>query len=310
MYDELGDGDRVSIVTVYLDQPILAGILGFIQDATLLWVVSRIQSLKTSWRSLWLGGAAGGLFQFFFVANQLSGGIVYSWILGPFIAMLLVPVTMIWLAFHRVRPIQFCRLFGYFYGISLLLACVHWGIDHLNRLFFHQEITLWWHFWIHMILILSLGELGWGIVHRQVWEKLCFYPLKITWDHHQIELNALLDTGNHLYDPLTRLPVVIIEQNSIKHLLPAKVIQLIEQLQEDDLKEINLPESWEGRVRLLPFSSIGKEHGLLVGFRPDEITVWEKNQGVVCKNVVVALHNRPLSPEGTFQALIPPAVLH
>ena len=257
-----------------------------------------------------MGGAAGGLFQFFFAANQLSGGIIYDWILWPVLSMFLVPVLIVVLAFHRMRPARICRLFGYFYGLSLLLACIHWGIDHLNRLFFHQEITLWWHFWIHLMLIFSLAELGWGVVHRQVWEKLCLYPLKIVWDQNQIELNALLDTGNRLYDPLTKLPVVIIEQSSIKHLLPAKVLQLIEQLQADDLKEINLPESWEGRVRLLPFNSIGKEHGLLVGFRPDEITVWEKDQGVVSKNVVVAFHNRPLSPEGAFQALIPPAVLH
>lgn len=281
-----------------------------VEDFTLLWVLSRINSLPTRFRNLLVGGVVGGLFQFFFTTNHLSGGIVHPWILWPFVSMALVPFAIVGLTFYGVRISKMVRLFGYFYVLSVLLACIHWGLDNISLIFFKREISLWWHFCIQLMLVLSFAELGWGVVHRQVWDKFCLYPIKIRWDDQQIELKALLDTGNHLCDPLTRLPVVIIDQRKIWHLLPAKLLNLIEQLQRDDINEdFSLPDSWEGRVRLLPFNSIGKEHGLLVGFRPDEMSVMGRKEPIVTKNIVIALHNRPLSPDGAYEALIPSAVL-
>lgn len=299
------------MLKVYLDLPILVGILSWIQDGVLLWMVGQISSVKAKWVRLAVGGAVGGLFQLFIMVNQASGGLVNSWAGSPIIFMFIVPLLMVGLTFFPIKPKVALRLFGYFYLMSFLLSGIHWGVDSINRRYFQLEINFWWRFWAHLTFIFILGELGWGVVQRKLWEQICLYPIQINWDGKEINLNALLDTGNRLYDPLTKVPVVIIEFNEVKHLLPCEVVALIKKMHSGELDgDWNLPDIWQERVRVLPFKSIGKEHGMLIGFRPDSLKIWRKQQAICNNQVVVGIYNHQLSPEGAFQALIPPTVLN
>lgn len=299
------------MLRVYLDVPILGGLLGWIEDAVLLWMVGQIGVAKTKWPRIILGGAIGGIFQFLILVNQASGGVVNRWIVSPIVFSLLVPVIMIGLAFFTVNVKRTLKLFGYFYLLSFLLSGIHWGLDSINRRYFQSQINFWWRFWGHITLILVLGELGWGVVHRKFWDQICLYPIQINWDGNELNLNALLDTGNRLHDPLTKVPVIIIEFGQVKKLLPVEIIELIEKMQTGELNlDWKLPNVWEDRIRVLPFKSIGKEHGILIGFRPDSLKVWQKKRAIIHNQVVVGICKRSLSPEGAFQALIPPTVLN
>ncbi len=297
-------------IQVYLDLPIIGGMLGWLQDGTLLWMVAQISGLKTSGKHFIIGGAIGGLFQFLLLTNQASGGILHSWILSPLLFLLIIPLLMLGITFFPINLRKLFRIAGYFYLLSFLLSGIHWGIDSLNNRFLHWNITLLWRFLLHLSLIFLLGELGWGVVHRKLWEQICLYPIEINWDGKQLKLNALLDTGNRLHDPLTKVPVIIIELSLIKDFLPKEIQDLTESFNLEEIANLDLSSYWIERIRVLPFNSLGREHGVLVGFRPDQVKVWQKKQTMVSNNVVVALYNRPLSQEGAFQALIPPAVLH
>jgi len=300
----------LDMVKVYLDLPISGAILGWIQDGTLLWMVGQISSARVAWPRLLLGGAIGGAFQFMLLLNQASEGLLYHWVLSPLIFMFLIPWLMVTAAFFPLTLRRFLTIIGYFYLLSFLLSGIHWGIDSLNQRYFHWTITLWWRFCLHLTFIFILGEIGWGVVHRKVWDQICLFPIQIQWQGQNLKLNALLDTGNRLHDPLTKVPVIVVEFNHIKDLLPPEVLKMVDHLQRGELADdLAIPLYWEERVRLLPFHSLGKEHGLMVGFRPDRVSVRQKNQEYESNNVVVAFYNRSLSPEGSFQALIPPAIL-
>lgn len=298
-------------IQIYLDQPLLGGCISWFQDAILLWMVAKINAVKVKRLRLIAGGMIGGLFQFFMLVNLVSGGLLNSWVLMPVVFLVIVPLFMVGLAFGFRNFKSFFRNLGYVYLLSFLLAGFHWGLDIVNQRFIHWEISIWWRFLLHVTLILIMGELGWGIVHRKFWEQICLYPIQISWEGRMLKLNALLDTGNRLQDPITRVPVIIVELKQIKDQLPVEFIKWIEHLQLGELGlNTKLPDFWEERVRVLPFNSLGKEHGLLVGFRSDEVKVWLKQQAVISRNVVVGLSNESLSREGAFHALIPPAVLN
>ena len=117
--------------------------------------------------------------------------------------------------------------------------------------------------------------------------------LKITYRKKSIYLNALTDTGNHLRDPFSGKRVVIAEEKILKNLL-----------EETDFLKIcseecqNLPLGF----RLIPFSSIGKQNGLLPAFLPDEILVNGEKKG----DLVVAVFKGSLSRTGDYNALISP----
>ena len=299
------------VVQVYLDVPFIGALLSWVQDATLLWMVAQISGVKAPRTRLILGGAVGGAFQFILLTNQVSGGLLNPWILSPLVFLIGVPFTMLLITFSLCNFHRILRVIGYFYLLAFLLSGIHWGFDSLNARFMHLQITLFWRFCLHLTFIFLLGEIGWGIVHRKLWDQVCFYPIQIDWDGQQLKLNALLDTGNHLHDPLTKVPVIIIEFTQIKDFLPKEVIGLTEGVNSGEMaNNLELSNYWIERIRILPFNSLGHDHGILIGFRPDQIRIWQKQQETIRKNVVVALYTRPLSQEGTFQALIPPTVLN
>lgn len=297
-------------IQIYLDQPLLGGLISWFQDAILLWMVAQISAVKIKRRRFVLGGAIGGLFQFLMSLYIASGGVLNSWVFTPVVFIVIVPVLMVGLTFAPLKVRTFFRVLGYIYILSFLLAGFHYGLDIINQRFFHWQISIWWRFLFHSGLILIMGELGWGIVHRKFWEQICLYPVQISWGDRILKLNALLDTGNRLHDPITKVPVMIVELKRIKDQLPAELIQWVENIQGGELGiDIQLPDFWEERIRVLPFHSLGKDHGLLVGFRSDEVKVWLKQQAVINQNVIIGLYNKSLSREGAFHALIPPAVL-
>jgi stage II sporulation protein GA (sporulation sigma-E factor processing peptidase) len=300
----------VQAVQIYLDQPLLGGLISWFEDALLLWMAAQISGLKVKrWRFL-LGGAIGGMFQFLVSLYIVSGGLIYPWVWTPVVYILIVPLLMVGITLVPIHLKSFFRVIIYVYLLSFLLAGFHTGLDIMNQRFFHWPISLWWRFLIHCGLILIIGELGWGVVHRKFWDQICLYPVQIRWGERIVKINALLDTGNRLLDPITKVPVMIVELKQIKDLLPAELIQWVETIHKGDLGLcVNLPDFWEERVRVLPFHSLGKEHGLLVGFRSDEVKVWLKQQPITSSNVIIGLYNQSLSREGAFHALIPPTVL-
>ncbi len=300
-------------MSVYLDLPLLAGLFGLIQDMVLLWTVAQICSLRVSFQRFFLGGLVGGVFQFFLQMHQATKGLHFEWVLAPLNWIVIVPGLMLFVVFFSPKQRFYGRIIGYFYLISFLLAGIHWGIDAFNQLYLGWEISLWWRFILHMILIFILGELGWGVVHRGIWEKLCLYLVEIEWDSQKVQLNALLDSGNHLYDPLTKLPVIIVEFASMKPFLPQEIINFAKELTslggENSLDLLS--DSWQKRIRLLPFNSVGKTEGLLIGFRPDFLKIKEEGRERLIKgnHIVIGLCDHSLSTEGTFQALLPPTIL-
>jgi len=67
--------------------------------------------------------------------------------------------------------------------------------------------------------------------------------------------------------------------------------------------------SWFNRFRLIPFSSLGKENGMLVGFRPDFIEIDNDNEKKDIKDVVIGIYTRSLSKNEKYRALLSPDLI-
>jgi hypothetical protein len=181
---------------------------------------------------------------------------------------------------------------------------------------------------------------------------------------------AFLDTGNQLTDPITKTPVIVIETEALRQIIPehilkkineddAQINELIASLdnenkdkgnkdkenghkgnedkgnedKESEDKESKVKENGykvnEGkendedtenddlllkdkdilnRIRLIPFNSVGRTHGLLVGLKPDNVVIKNRHKTFTTNNVVLGLVNRSLSKEGQYRALLHPLV--
>ncbi|HYG60062.1 MAG TPA: sigma-E processing peptidase SpoIIGA [Symbiobacteriaceae bacterium] len=129
------------------------------------------------------------------------------------------------------------------------------------------------------------------------------YGLRITIGGQAVTLPALLDTGNHLSDPLTSTPVAVVEAGRLKGLLPREVTGALKGGWEALER---LPGSWAARCRLVPYRSVGQPEGMLLAVQPDEVAVqepgtdrWEPARGLI------GLAGFPLHPEGLYGALLP-----
>ena len=117
----------------------------------------------------------------------------------------------------------------------------------------------------------------------------------------QVELTALLDTGNTLTDPASGRPVLVAEGERVAHLFPADHRPGPADLTDPSsaLTRLGTGE-WSRRFRLLPYRSVGVERGLLLAVRADALELNGRDRGPV----LVALSPTPVSDGGGYQALI------
>lgn len=159
-----------------------------------------------------------------------------------------------------------------------------------------------------------------GIATRVIWELLrqkyvkekMLVHLMISFDKKVIVLYALVDSGNALHDPLTNMPVVVVEFDALKTILPEEIRKIFEEVGEDDLNGISLAiskSSWFTRFRMIPYTSLGRENGMLIGFRPDFIEIENENEKKDVSDVVVGIYNKSLSRNEKYRALLGPELI-
>lgn len=117
--------------------------------------------------------------------------------------------------------------------------------------------------------------------------------LRIVLKNRICEMAALSDTGNLLTDPLTQNPVVIAEKNHLDTLFP------------DGIPDMENSDFGDIKLRLIPFSSLGNEGGMLTGFVPDEVCI----DGKKTENVIIAISPDALSEKDEYNALFNPNIL-
>jgi len=119
---------------------------------------------------------------------------------------------------------------------------------------------------------------------------------------------AFVDTGNRLEDPVTGEPVLVAEYAAVSGIIPAEVRGAVAAGNLVAVAETP-GSSFAARIRVLPFTTLGQSNGLMVGFRPDSLVVECDGRRYARNGTVVAVCNGPLSPEGSYQALLGPLIL-
>ena len=122
----------------------------------------------------------------------------------------------------------------------------------------------------------------------------------LTLGDRQVNLTALVDTGNTLTDPATGRPVLVAEADKIEELLPPGVRPGSAELRDPAGVFERLNDPWRRRFRLVPYRAVGVEQGLLLALRLDNVQVGEEEQGPM----LAALSPTPVSDGGGYQALI------
>ena len=98
-------------------------------------------------------------------------------------------------------------------------------------------------------------------------------PVELRLGEREVSLAALRDTGNELMDPLSGAAVLVADRESLAPLFPPGTLAALPADAPGQFRRLAALPELRGRLRLVPFSALGAERGLLLCFRPDSVTV-------------------------------------
>lgn len=76
--------------------------------------------------------------------------------------------------------------------------------------------------------------------------------------------NAIIDTGNFLREPITKMPVIVVEKNVLINIVPDCILNNLEKIINGE--NINLGE-YASKIRIIPFTSLRKRKWDIVGHK-------------------------------------------
>ncbi len=107
-------------------------------------------------------------------------------------------------------------------------------------------------------------------------------------DSGKVEVNALLDTGNTLVEPISGSPVSVAEPETLLNMLGG---------------------IWPEGYRIVPYHSVGKQHGLMKAYLIKAIWVEVEGSYKECQNVYVGESKEFFREGSKYQMILNPEIL-
>lgn len=281
----------------------------------LLFLTSKIGRLKPGKWRLWIGSLVGAVYSVLMFFPSLEFG--YTAMAKFMFSMALVAVAF------NIKGIKlYFKTLGIFYLVTLaagggVLALFYFtgagaamGAVISNGILY---MNLPWQF---LAFAIGVSCLGIRFVCRMMQSRLAksnmYMWLNISLGQKKVTLNALVDTGNTLREPISDYPVIIAEYDKLKPILPNEILDIFENDSEINLEAITKlsgKSEIANRLRLIPFCSLGKDNGMLLGFKPDLASLVENEADRDIGNVIVGIYNKKLAGDRSYCALLNPEVI-
>ena len=277
-------------MVLYLD---LVFALNAVSDLLALYVTARLSGRGFRWRRLILVSLCGGVY-------GVLSGFPSAYLLRNFAVQIVVAACMVWFAF-RTRD-TFLRLFLLFFLLSCaiggaFMAFAQFASEEAGKLL---EKLNWKAFslvgafsWIMLSVVFR------GSAHHIVSGQI--YSVSIMRDGRVVHLNALLDTGHTLKDPVSDAPVMTVWCDALCDLWFEEEREILAQLKyTGSLSCIEeLAAVAPGKFNLIPYSAVGISVGYLLCFKPDKVMI----DGACAGALKVALSPTPVSNGSGYAAL-------
>ena len=272
-------------MTVYLDIVLIENIL---MNYIILFATGFIQKINISQIRLIASSILGGIYAIIAYLNIIP---IYS----SLFMKILLSMIMIYIAFNPQNYKKMCKTLLLFYlssfvmggcALALLYVISPQNINFENGVLvgtYPMKVTI-----IAGVLGFSIIQVAFHLNKRQVRKKDMICKLEIQVNNIKSELRAYIDTGNMLKEPITKIPVVIAEKDKIKNLRKINFNNIIGG-DEDNIYNL--------KIRVIPFNSIGKQNGMLIGIKPEYIKLTTEDREIYINDVIVGLYDGKISKD-------------
>lgn len=138
--------------------------------------------------------------------------------------------------------------------------------------------------------------------------KPLIYDVELVLKDRSIKTKGLMDTGNCLYDPIRRKPVMVMENTLMEQLITPKIkedMELARSYMEGKINDM----SWEQyidkmfRFSFIPYRSVGK-CGMLLGIRLDKVMIHTGKETICNEKVTAAICDNPLTGKEDYHVIL------
>lgn len=289
-------------MTIYLDVILLENIL---MNYIIVFATGLIVKVKIRQLNLILASLIGAVYA---VLSYLTAMPIYS----NFVLKLVLSICMVYVAFRSKNVKALLKHLLIFYLTSFAFGGCAFALLYYVR---PQDILMKNGVYIgtYPLKIALLGGLiGFGVVNiafkiikNRISKKDMFCEVEINFQNKVSKIKAMIDTGNLLKDPITGTNVIVVESEELENIIPKEVLKKINNLVTGEIQD-NQEEMQEylARVRMIPFSSLGKQNGMLVGFKPDNIVVKCEDVEQEMNKIIVGIYDKKLSKTNDYTGLV------
>lgn len=276
---------------VYIDSLFL---LNFIINMIILKLTDVFSSSRTKTFRICLASSVGALYAVCMFFPKIS----FLYIL-PF--KMLVSVFIVYITDTKIRPVPLIKKCAVFYLVSftfagVLIATYFLSVRGQSVSPIMQNGILYFNISPTVLIVTSalsvfLIWLSSAVFSRN--KNLGIKSLRIYLGNRNCDIDALSDTGNLLKEPISNLPVIIVEKSYIKPLFPTGIPEY------DNINQVN------AKIRLIPYSSVGCKSSIMTGFVPDKILLDDKKE----IKAIIGISEDILSDTKEYGALFNPVIL-
>lgn len=296
-------------MVVYLDA---LWLLNWFADALLLWIAAIFLKKSVKWYRLAAGGLIGSASIWLMVTPIAEEA-------GHPVAKIMLSVLMVLAAFGFKRWKYFLVHLAAFYFSTFLTGGLLLGIHYFIQFDMQMESAVFlaelkgfgdpvsWlfvMFGLPIAFYFAKGRANEFETARLQHDQLLHVKIRI--NEQEFLLKGLVDTGNQLYDPISKAPVMLVSVNGLEDQLPAQILEAAENPEVLLFQEKELPEEWLEKMRLIPAQSVGKSHQLLPAFKPDFLEISNGVKTTVVSKGVVSFTTMRLSSDDQFSCILHP----
>ena len=279
----------------------------------ILFSTAKLSSHDYKKSKLLLASAVGAVYSIFYYIPGYE--FLYTLFLKTLFSLFIIII-----AFTPYKLKELTRLISVFYISSFIYGGAAFGLyfvikglssswDDINGINSYPVKLLL----LSIIIAFITVKYFWDYVTQRLRRERIISRINICFNDKKVPLMALIDTGNFLNDPISKLPVVVVEYSSIKNIMPYELQKVFDENKESNINviaSIMAKSEWLTKFRIIPFKSLGNENALMIGFKPDEFDVMLNDEYKSVKELIIGIYNKKLSRDGEYNALIHPDILN
>lgn len=286
-------------MTVYIDIVLLENIF---MNYIILFATAVINKVEIKLLRIFIASLLGGIYAIMLYISELE---IYK----TLVLKILLSITMIYIALKPPNIKKCLKQLLIFY-----LASFTFGGTAFALLYFINPAEILMRNGIYIgsypIKIAILGGIigcvtivvAFKIAKGRMTSKNMYCKINIELEGKTAESIAMIDSGNLLKEPISGNPVAVVETNILKQLLPNNILDNIKQIIEGQIEQIT-PE-YASKLRIIPFTSLGMQNGMLLGIKADKITINYDDEQIENNNIIIGLYDKKLSKTDKYTSLI------